>query len=48
MGGMRVHLGSDQAGLELKTHLDTGLRDKGHEPVDHGLTTYYADEDYPR
>ena len=44
---MRVHLGSDHAGLELKTHLDTWLRDQGHEPVDHGPTTYDADDDYP-
>jgi ribose 5-phosphate isomerase B len=47
MSGMRVHLGSDHAGLELKTHLDTWLRDRGHEPVDHGPTTYEADDDYP-
>jgi ribose 5-phosphate isomerase B len=47
MKGMRVHLGSDHAGLELKTSLDTWLRDKGHEPVDHGPTTYDPDDDYP-
>ena len=47
MSGMRVHLGSDHAGLDLKTHLDTWLRDQGHEPVDHGPTTYDADDDYP-
>ncbi len=44
---MRVHLGSDHAGLELKTHLDTRLRDLGHEPVDHGPTTYEPEDDYP-
>ncbi len=44
---MRVHLGSDHAGLELKEHLDTWLRDLGHEPVDHGPVTYEADDDYP-
>lgn len=44
---MRVHLGSDHAGLELKTQLDTWLRDRGHDPVDHGPTTYDADDDYP-
>lgn len=47
MSGMRVHLGSDHAGLDLKTHLDTWLRDQGHEPVDHGPTQYDADDDYP-
>jgi ribose 5-phosphate isomerase B len=44
---MRVHLGSDHAGLELKQHLDTWLRDLGHEPVDHGPLSYEADDDYP-
>lgn len=44
---MRVHLGSDHAGLELKTSLDTWLRDQGHEPVDHGPIDYDADDDYP-
>ena len=33
---MRVHLGSDHAGLELKEHMLGWLRDHGHEPVDHG------------
>ncbi|MBA2559231.1 MAG: ribose-5-phosphate isomerase [Propionibacteriales bacterium] len=44
---MRVHLGSDHAGLDLKAHFDTWLRDQGHEPVDHGPTTYDGDDDYP-
>jgi ribose 5-phosphate isomerase B len=44
---MRVHLGSDHAGLELKSHLVDWLRDHGHEPVDHGPYTYDADDDYP-
>ena len=37
---MRIHLGSDHAGFELKAHLVGWLRDQGHEPVDHGATTY--------
>jgi ribose 5-phosphate isomerase B len=44
---MRVHLGSDHAGLELKDHLVTWLREQGHEPVDHGPFVYDADDDYP-
>ncbi len=44
---MRVHLGSDHAGLELKEHLLGWLRDHGHEPVDHGPFTYDAVDDYP-
>jgi ribose 5-phosphate isomerase B len=44
---MRVHLGSDHAGYELKTHLITWLAEHGHEPVDHGALEYDADDDYP-
>jgi ribose 5-phosphate isomerase B len=44
---MRIHLGSDHAGFELKTHLVSWLRDQGHEPVDHGASTYDAEDDYP-
>ena len=44
---MRVHLGSDHAGLELKEHMVGWLRDQGHEPVDHGPFRYDAQDDYP-
>ncbi|MGL5825713.1 MAG: ribose-5-phosphate isomerase [Nocardioides sp.] len=44
---MRVHLGSDHAGLELKDHLRTVLSDQGHEVIDHGPFAYDADDDYP-
>ena len=44
---MRVHLGSDHAGLELKDHLLTWLIDQGHEAVDHGPFVYDAQDDYP-
>jgi ribose 5-phosphate isomerase B len=44
---MRVHLGSDHAGLEFKDHLVGWLRDQGHEPLDHGPYAYDADDDYP-
>src|SRR3954449_11073816 len=44
---MRVHLGSDHAGLELKDHLVGWLREQGHEPVDHGPFVYDAQDDYP-
>ena len=44
---MRVHLGSDHAGLELKDHLLTWLTDHGHEVVDHGPFVYDALDDYP-
>ena len=44
---MRVHLGSDHAGLELKDHLMSWLVDQGYEPVDHGPFVYDALDDYP-
>ncbi len=44
---MRVHLGSDHAGLELKEHLVGWLRGQGHEPVDHGPFVFDALDDYP-
>ena len=44
---MRVHLGSDHAGLELKDHLAAWLTAHGHEPVDHGPFVHDALDDYP-
>jgi ribose 5-phosphate isomerase B len=44
---MRVHLGSDHAGLDLKAHLVAWLVEQGHEPVDHGPFVYDALDDYP-
>lgn len=44
---MRVHIGSDHAGLELKEHLVSWLTEHGHEPVDHGPFVYDAQDDYP-
>ncbi len=44
---MRVHLGSDHAGLELKQHVASWLRDRGDEPVDHGPFVYDEADDYP-
>jgi ribose 5-phosphate isomerase B len=44
---MRVYLGSDHAGFELKAHLVGWLLDNGHEPVDCGPATYEPEDDYP-
>ncbi len=44
---MRVHLGSDHAGFELKQALIDRLGALGHEPVDHGPAAYVATDDYP-
>jgi len=47
MSAMRVHLGCDHAGLELKSHLTSWLTEHGYEPVDHGPFAYDAQDDYP-
>ncbi len=44
---MRVHLGSDHAGLELKQHLVEWLTDEGHHALDHGPYRYDPQDDYP-
>ncbi len=46
-GDMRVHLGSDHAGWELKSLLVEWLVANGHEPVDHGPERPVPDDDYP-
>jgi ribose 5-phosphate isomerase B len=44
---MRVHLGSDHAGFELKAALVARLEQLGHEPVDHGPLVHDPQDDYP-
>ncbi|TDO69078.1 ribose 5-phosphate isomerase B [Kribbella sp. VKM Ac-2571] len=44
---MRVHIGSDHAGFELKNHLVQHLIAAGHDVVDHGPQAYDAVDDYP-
>jgi ribose 5-phosphate isomerase B len=44
---VRVYLGSDHAGFELKASLVQWLTQAGHEPVDCGPSSYVPDDDYP-
>jgi ribose 5-phosphate isomerase B len=44
---VRVYLGSDHAGFELKAHLADHLTTAGHAVVDVGPATYDAEDDYP-
>jgi ribose 5-phosphate isomerase B len=44
---VRVYLGSDHAGFELKAALIEWLTSDGHEPVDCGPPAYHHDDDYP-
>ncbi|MFY0408927.1 ribose-5-phosphate isomerase [Solicola sp. PLA-1-18] len=43
---MRVHVGSDHAGFDLKAHLVQHLTAAGHEVVDHGAHVLDAEDDY--
>ena len=44
---VRVYLGSDHAGFELKQRLVEHVASLGHEPVDCGPHAYDAEDDYP-
>ena len=44
---MRVYLGSDHAGFELKVHLVNHLAKQGYDVVDVGPHAYDPDDDYP-
>ncbi len=44
---MRVYLGSDHAGYELKQQVIEHLTKTGHQPTDCGAYHYDADDDYP-
>lgn len=44
---MRVHLGTDHAGLDFSKQLQGHLRSQGHEVVDHGPASYEPLDDYP-
>ena len=44
---MRIHIGSDHAGLELKGALVEYLESKGHNVIDHGPFEFDAVDDYP-
>jgi ribose 5-phosphate isomerase B len=44
---MRVHLGSDHAGFELKQAIVQRLGELGHEAVDHGPAVFDPQDDYP-
>ena len=44
---MRVYLGSDHAGYELKVHLVSYLPTQGYEVVDVGAAAFDPEDDYP-
>jgi ribose 5-phosphate isomerase B len=44
---MRIHIGSDHAGLEFKKVIISHLTAAGHEVIDHGPHTLDPFDDYP-
>ncbi|MGB9377877.1 MAG: ribose-5-phosphate isomerase [Mycobacteriales bacterium] len=44
---MRVYVGSDHAGFELKQHLVATLGERGYDVQDVGAHSYDAQDDYP-
>lgn len=44
---MRIHIGSDHAGLEFKSKIIEHLKSQGHEVTDHGPHVFDAQDDYP-
>jgi ribose 5-phosphate isomerase B len=44
---MRIHIGSDHAGLEFKNELIEHLVSNGHDVTDHGPYQFDALDDYP-
>lgn len=47
LAGVRVYLGSDHAGFELKSVIVSWLKSAGHEAVDCGPASYHEQDDYP-
>jgi ribose 5-phosphate isomerase B len=44
---MRIHIGSDHAGLEFKAKIIEHLRGQGHDVTDHGPHQFDPLDDYP-
>jgi ribose 5-phosphate isomerase B len=44
---VRIHIGSDHAGLDFKKVIVEHLENQGHSVTDHGPHTYDALDDYP-
>ena len=44
---MRIHIGSDHAGLEFKNKIVAHLKSKGYDVTDHGPHSFDPLDDYP-
>jgi ribose 5-phosphate isomerase B len=45
--GVKIHIGSDHAGLEFKAKIIDHLKQNGNDVIDHGPFEYDAQDDYP-
>ncbi|MCL2482508.1 MAG: ribose-5-phosphate isomerase [Propionibacteriaceae bacterium] len=44
---MRVHIGTDHAGFDVKAAIVRVLQTRGYDVVDHGAEDYDSEDDYP-
>jgi len=44
---MKIHIGSDHAGLEFKAVIIAHLKKSGHDVTDHGPHEFDSQDDYP-
>ncbi|MCJ7858290.1 ribose-5-phosphate isomerase [Corynebacterium kalidii] len=44
---MRIYLGADHAGFEMKNVIADHLKEKGHDVIDCGAHTFDPEDDYP-
>ena len=44
---MKIHIGSDHAGLEFKAKIIAHLQSQGHQVTDHGPYSFDPLDDYP-
>ena len=44
---MKIHIGSDHAGLEFKAKIIAHLQSQGHQVTDHGPHSFDPLDDYP-
>ncbi len=44
---MKIHIGSDHAGLEFKAIIIAHLKKSGHDVTDHGPHQFDSQDDYP-
>jgi len=44
---MKIYIGTDHAGFEMKEELKPFLEELGHEVIDQGASEYNEDDDYP-